>query len=118
MRSCDTFDAIYLFRPPVDMRKAVNGLSFIVEGEMDLSLFQNALFVFSNRRRDRMKTLYWNGSGFALWQTKLEKSRFIWPACTKEDTVTLSREQMNWLLRGFDICSMVPHKPLSYDTVS
>lgn len=70
---------IYLHRTPVDMRKAINGLVAIVEGEMALDPFSSALFVFCNRNRTLVKMVGWEGNGFMLWMKRLEKSRFKWP---------------------------------------
>lgn len=71
----DTVD-IYLHREPVDFRKAINGLSLIVSEAMALSPFDRALFVFCNKRRTQLKVLYWDETGFALWQKRLEKDTF------------------------------------------
>ena len=58
--------AVYLHREAVDFRKSINGLSLIVESEMEMSPFSGALYVFCNRGRDKLKLLYWDRSGFAL----------------------------------------------------
>ena len=58
---------IYLHRAPVDFRKAINGLSIIVDNEMGHNIFDNSLFVFCNKRRDKLKVLYWDKTGFCLW---------------------------------------------------
>ncbi|WP_049940314.1 IS66 family insertion sequence element accessory protein TnpB [Aliivibrio salmonicida] len=57
---------IYLHRDFVDFRKAINGLVVIVEQEMQLSPFSDALFIFCNKPRDKLKILYWDKTGFAL----------------------------------------------------
>ena len=57
---------IYLHREPVDFRKAINGLSVIVEEMLEISPFSQALFVFCNKRRTQLKVLYWDETGFAL----------------------------------------------------
>lgn len=108
---------VYLHRDPVDFRKAINGLSLIVSEEMELSPFDSAVFVFCNKRRSQLKVLYWDESGFALWQKRLEKERFKWPKQSNEETIKLSGEQWHWLLRGFDIMQIKPHKTLIYRSV-
>lgn len=105
---------IYLHRQPVDFRKAINGLSVIVEEQMQLSPFDPALFVFCNKTRDKLKVLYWDQTGFALWHKRLEKAKFKWPRKSKEDIVTLSHEQWLWLLRGLDISRLEPHPELYF----
>jgi len=67
---------IYLHRDPVDFRKAVNGLSAIVEQDMGLASLSGALFVFCNKRRDKVKALYWDSTGFCLWHKCLEQAKF------------------------------------------
>jgi transposase len=109
---------IYLHRQPVDFRKAINGLSVIVQDEMALSPFDRALFVFCNKRRTQLKVLYWDETGFALWLKRLEKDRFKWPRHWQSDPVVLSHEQWHWLLRGVDITQIKPHKMLFFQDVS
>ncbi|MGK0442921.1 MAG: transposase [Pseudohongiellaceae bacterium] len=106
--------AVYLHREPVDFRKAIDGLSLIVEQGMGLSVYDSALFVFCNRRRDKLKVLYWDNSGFCLWYKRLEKEKFKWPKKDSRDVITLNEEQFSWLLRGFDIRQMNAHKALVY----
>ncbi|VAW59564.1 Mobile element protein [hydrothermal vent metagenome] len=64
---------IYLYRDPVDFRKAINGLSLIVERQMQLSPFIDALFVFCNKKRDKLKVLYWDKTGFCLCINDLKR---------------------------------------------
>lgn len=106
--------AVYLHREPVDFRKAIDGLSLIVEQAMGLSVFDSALFVFCNRRRDKLKVLYWDSSGFCLWYKRLEKEKFKWPKKAGCEVITLNEEQFNWLLRGFDISKIHAHKTLVF----
>lgn len=109
---------VYLHRDPVDFRKAINGLSVIVQDEMALSPFERALFVFCNKRRSQLKVLYWDDTGFALWQKRLERDKFKWPRRWPDDPVVLDHEQWQWLLRGFDIAQLKPHKTLFYQDVA
>ena len=118
MRSFDSFDGIYLHRNTVDMRKSINGLSLIVSEEMELDIFGRYLFVFCNRRKNKLKVLYWDETGFALWYKRLEKDKFRWPLKLEEEVIALSAEQLQWLLTGYDILKLKPHKKLQYQYVS
>ena len=109
--------AVYLHREPVDFRQSINGLAAMVEGAMSLSPFSGAVFVFCNRRRDKLKILYWDHSGFALWYKRLEDARFHWPRQWPEAVIELREEQLHWLLLGYDIIRMQPHKMLHYSLV-
>lgn len=59
--------AVYLYRRAVDFRLSIGGLSVLVERELGMNPFGDALYVFVNRRRDRIKALYWHRNGFCLW---------------------------------------------------
>ena len=114
MRPSAMLDTVYLCVEHVDFRKSINGLSAIVEENMELDPFQPALFVFINRGKDKLKILYWEKSGFCLWYKRLEKERFKWPKDSAEATITLNGEALNWLLDGFDIWRNKPHQTLHY----
>ena len=106
---------VYLYSEPVDMRKSMNGLSILVEQEMDLSPNMDALFVFCNRGRDKIKLLCWERNGFIVWYKRLEKQRFRWP--TADTTLNLTGQELNWLLDGFDIFNNQPHLSVSFSSV-
>lgn len=105
---------VYLYRDPVDFRKAINGLSLIVEQQMQLSPFIDALFVFCNKKRDKLKVLYWDKTGFCLWYKRLEKEKFKWPRKNKGMVMNLSEDQWQWLLSGYDINQLKGHQPLQF----
>ena len=108
---------VYLHREPVDFRKAINGLSVIVEDALGLSPFSPALFVFCNKRRTQLKVLYWDETGFALWQKRLEKEKFKWPK-RGDSAIHITHEQWLWLLRGFNFNDLTPHQKLSFSSVA
>ena len=71
---------IYLYMDIVDFRKSINGLIVVVEQDMNLNPFRDVLFVFCNKKRDKVKILYWDKTGFALWYKRLgaTRSRFVY----------------------------------------
>jgi transposase len=99
-----------------DMRKAINGLSIMVQEHLALDPFSGHLFVFCNRRRTVIKVLYWDRNGFCLWQKRLEKHFFKWPQ-SREQVVQIDCRQLAWLLEGLDIGQATTHKKLDYATV-
>ena len=109
--------AVYLCREIVDMRKSIGGLSALVEQQLGLDPFQPTLYVFCNRRRDKIKVLYWERSGFVLWYKKLEKERFPWLRGAGESSAKMTGRELNWLLDGLDIFAMKPHATLAFESV-
>jgi transposase len=91
------------------MRKQVNGLAIIAEEQMAQNPLSGAVFVFCNRQRRIIKALYWDGTGFALWQKKLESDRFPWPQ-SERAAREISAEELSMLLRGIDFWKAHEHK--------
>ncbi len=108
---------VFLCVAPVDFRKSITGLSLLVEQALELNPFDTTLYVFINRKRDKIKILLWEKNGFVLWYKRLEKQRFKWPSDLNSATITLNGEQLNWLLDGFDLWRNQPHQPLSFHSV-
>lgn len=106
----ESFSGIYLHRDQIDFRKSIDGLAAIVAQEMGLDVFGPHLFLFCNRNRTRMKVLYWDETGFALWYKRLEKDQFSWPRRHDESVITIDAQQLEWLLSGYDIWKMRPHE--------
>lgn len=109
--------SVYLCVQPVDFRKSISGLSLIVEQALELNPFDPVLYVFINRKRDKLKILYWERNGFCLWYKSLQQERFKWPAFTNGSTVVMSSEELNWLIDGFDLWRNQPHRTLSLESV-
>jgi len=109
---------VYLCRDPVDLRKSIQGLSVLVEQALGLDPFAPRLFVFCGRRRDKIKILYWERSGFVLWYKRLEKARFAWlDRETPDATIAVTGRELNWLLDGIDVFRSTPHATLCYESV-
>lgn len=117
MRPREDLREVYLCREPVDMRKAINGLSVLVEAVLELNPFEPHLFVFCNRRRDKIKILYFEGNGFVVWYKRLESQRFHWPVDDASEVITLSGRELNWLLDGYDLSQLRPHRKLTFRSV-
>jgi transposase len=117
MKRPSDFNGVFIHRDPVDMRKAINGLSAIVQSAQMGDLMGAYLFVFAGRKRDLIKVLYFDRSGFALWQKRLEKAKFPWPKKHSDEVVRLTPEQFSWLLDGYDVWKMRPFEELHFDRV-
>jgi transposase len=106
---------VYLAIGSTDMRKAINGLSIMVEQYLAKDPFSGDLFVFCNRRRNMVKILYWDKNGFCLWHKRLEEHRFKWPE-SFEEVVMIGPQELEWLLDGLDYTSA--HQRLHYRAVA
>jgi transposase len=106
---------VFLALGSTDMRKAINGLSILVEQHLARDPFSGDLFVFCNRRRNMVKVLYWDKNGFCLWHKRLEKHKFQWPD-SAEEVVMVGPRELEWLLDGLDFTSA--HQRLFYSAVA
>ena len=87
---------VLLYQESMNMRKSFEGLSCIVEQAFSEDLTSGTFFVFLNRRKDRMKVLYWDGDGLAIWYKRLEKGTFQ----RKKGQLLMSRREFFMLLEG------------------
>lgn len=106
---------IYLYRDAVDFRKSHRGLSAIVQMELGHDPFTGTLYVFRNRAFNKLKILFWENNGFVLYYKSLAEEKFHWPDASTQ-LCELNGEQLNWLLDGYDITRMKPHKVLRYES--
>lgn len=116
LRPSTDLPIIYLYRAAVDFRKSHRGLSAIVQMELGHDPFTGVLYVFRNRAFNKLKILFWENNGFVLYYKSLAEEKFHWPDATSTLCV-LNGEQLNWLLDGYDIARMKPHKVLRYESV-
>lgn len=116
MRPSLSLTAVYVYRDPIDFRKSHRGLSAIVECELGHNPFAGCLYAFTNKQRNKIKCLFWENNGFVLYYKSLAEEKFKWPK-GEDETLTLTGQQLNWLLDGFDIMAMKGHKKLSYESV-
>jgi transposase len=115
-RPSEAMPNIHLYRDPVDFRKQSLGLAAIVEQELGHNPFDGGLYAFTNQRRNKIKCLFWENNGFVLYYKSLAQDKFHWPK-RGEEVVSLTGQQINWLLDGYDITRMKGHKKLHYDAV-
>lgn len=87
----------FLHLDPIDLRKGFEGLCGIVENFFQQVITEGAYFIFINRRRDRIKVLYWDGDGLAIWYKRLEKGTFH---KKKIETTLIERREFLMLLEG------------------
>jgi len=104
---------VYLACGSTDLRKSIDGLAALVSQVLEGDLFSNALFVFCNRDRDKLKILYWDHNGFWLSYRRLEKGRFRWPKHATQRTLPISRRQLQWLLDGLPLQQKQAHSPVN-----
>ena len=94
---------VYLCTAPCDMRRSFDGLHALVTSVMELDVFAGHLFVFANRRRDRVKILYWDRDGFAVWAKRLEEGTYAVPFTETELRREISAQELGALLSGIDL---------------
>jgi transposase len=94
---------VYLAVEPVDMRKQFEGLWAIVTEQLGADPRSGALYVFCNKRRTRLKILYWDGTGVWVLAKRLEKGTFHWPRGMARGRLALTAEALGMLLSGIDL---------------
>lgn len=98
---------VYLCTSPTDMRKGFDTLAVLVRDGLGYDPLSGHLFLFVGRRRDRMKILYWDRDGYALWYKRLEKGTFRIPAAKADATsIQLKASELAMLLEGIDLRSI------------
>lgn len=105
---------IFVAKGPTDMRKGFDSLQGIVSGVLQEDPLSGHLFLFVNRRRDKLKILYWDGDGLALWYKRLEQGTFELPAITEsQQSAEIKSDELLMLLRGVDLGSVRRRKRFS-----
>jgi transposase len=100
---------IFLCTAPTDMRKGFDTLAALVEQRLDQDPLAGDLFVFRSKRGDRLKLLYWDEDGWAIWYKRLEEGTFPWPAAdgqrlrVGEHGLVLRPAELAMLLDGIDL---------------
>ena len=96
---------VYLCLTACDMRKSFDGLHTLVREHLELDAFTGHLFVFASRRRDRVKILYWDRDGFAVWSKRLEEGTYAVPFAesAEERRREITAQELGALLNGIDL---------------
>lgn len=96
---------IYLALEPADMRKSFNGLSGLVQEHLKANPYDGTLYLFTNKRRNRLKILFWDGSGLWVAAKRLEEGRFSWPKPSRsgQTRLSLTPEALALLTDGVDL---------------
>lgn len=94
---------IYVATGATDLRRSIDGLAALVRERLDLDPLSGHLFLFRNRRGDRLKILAWDHGGFWVLYKRLERGTFAWPAEEGGDSVTLRSADLGLLLSGVDL---------------
>lgn len=93
---------VYLVTGYTDLRKSIDGLAVIVQGQLNMDPYSKALFLFCGRKCDRIKGLLWEEDGFLMLYKRLDNGRFQWPRNEKE-ALRLTPQQTRWLLEGLSV---------------
>ena len=94
---------VYLALSPCDMRRGFDGLHALVTQTLQLDALGGHLFVFGNRRRDRVKILYWDRDGFAVWAKRLEQGTYALPFSEAAARREITAQELGALLSGIDL---------------
>jgi len=98
----------YLSLEPVDMRKAINGLSIIVADVLEQDPGCGHVFIFLNKSHKKLKCLFWDRNGFVMYYKRLIKGKFKLPQHTDIGAMILTQAQLDNLLSGLDFVSLMP----------
>ena len=109
MFSLNAHQSYYIYSEATDMRKGFNGLSGLVRNELEKNPMSGAVYIFLNRRRDRMKILVWESGGFVLYYKLLESGTFQLPK-TQGNSASISWHQLVLIMEGVELSSVKKRK--------
>lgn len=109
MISEGSIERVYLACGSTDLRKSIDGLAVLVKEGFQLDPFSPSLFVFCNRKRDKLKILHWEHNGFWLYYRRLEKGRFQWPDKNTGRVRSITKRELRWLLDGLALYQQQAH---------
>jgi transposase len=110
-------EKVYLAKGVTDLRKSIDGLSILVKEGFKLDPFSTNLFVFCNRKHERIKILHWENNGFWLYYRRLESGKFNWPSSDNKEMISIQYREFRWLLDGLSIKQKRAHKEVKARTI-
>jgi len=100
---------VFIHVAPVDFRKGLIGLGVYIQHEFGNEKEGKNLYAFCNRTRDKVRIIYWDDTGFAMWHKVLENDKFRWPKRIEEE-LKVTASDLKYLLSGIRIDHFIPHK--------
>jgi transposase len=97
---------IFLYGQAADLRRGYDGLASIVQDAMDEDPLSGSLFVFVNKRANRIKMLYWDETGYAIWMKRLEVGTFEIPRVGESLSIKITPSQLSLILDGIELSSV------------
>lgn len=102
---------VYVCLTPCDMRRSFDGLHALVRDHLEMDAFAGHLYLFASRRRDRLKILYWDRDGFAVWSKRLEEGTYAIPSAEPPARrIEMTPEELGALLSGIDLSTAMRRK--------
>lgn len=101
---------IFIVCGHTDIRCGIDGLANVITDKYDLDLFNDAIFLFCGRKKDRYKALYWDRDGFMLLYKRIENGNLQWPK-DQDEVKKLTSQELRWLLEGLSIQQPKAIKP-------
>ncbi len=96
------FKNIFIAKDPIDFRKGMGSLAIVIQDAFDENPYDESLFIFTNRSKDRIKCFYYDGTGTWMFYKVLNSGHFDW-RMNDEGLVSISPEQLRWLLDGLNL---------------
>ena len=108
---------IFVFREPIDFRASIDGLSALITNSIQQNP-QSGVYLFCNKKRDKIKCLSWHKNGFILLSKRLEQNRFYFDFKVNQGVTEMNMDELQWLLAGLEWQKMRHWRELSYDKFS
>jgi transposase len=106
---------VYLSVSKTDMRKEIDGLTALVVDNFVTQPISGNIFIFFNKKKDKVKLLFWDRNGFVLYYKRLEKRKFRIKTTNESGCIEITQKQLAWLLAGLDFIVMNEFPDLDYD---